>query len=367
MAEAGGTVPLIRFPAGTVKAQIGSILAAWGMPADLVAITAEAMLESDLAGIDSHGIAMLPLYETHQAAGHVTMTPEIRIVRDGPATGLVDGGGGMGHPPSRLAMTRAIDKARAYGVGIVAVRNSYHFGAAGVYAAMAAEQGLIGIALTPGLNPSVVPTRAAVAMFGTNPIACAAPARRNPPFLLDMATSTVAIGKLTLADFNAKPIPEGWALDGEGNPTRDPKVALKTRLLTPVGGTPAMSSHKGYGLAAMVEILSSFLPGGAWAPRRERRQAAGAKLYNVGHLFIAIDPAAFREPGAFEDDVDDMIDALRAARAVAPDQPVLVHGDPERAARADRLANGVPMPATLIARLADIAGRAGASFHLEVR
>jgi LDH2 family malate/lactate/ureidoglycolate dehydrogenase len=262
-----------------------------------------------------------------------------------------------------MAIDLAIDKARAHGLGAVAVRNSNHYGAAGIYALRAAERGLIGLAMTNVWKPSVVPTRSAEAMFGTNPIAFAAPAKRNPPFVLDMATSTVAIGKLTIAWLNDKPIPEGWAVDDHGRPIRAAAVALKHRLLTPLGGVPRMSSHKGYGLAAMVEILCAMLPGAFYAATRPARHPE-AHLYNIGHFFLAMDPAAFRPAGEFEDDLDDMVDALHRARPVDPAEPVLVPGDPEVAAKRERASEGIPVPERLAEQIRDIARAANAPFLL---
>jgi LDH2 family malate/lactate/ureidoglycolate dehydrogenase len=359
MAEAEGT----RFPAGTIEAQISAILAAWGMAEEHVAITTRIMLAADLRGIDSHGLAMLPLYEEHLRNGKITMRPQIRVVRESPVTALIDGGGGLGHVPSDLAMRTAIDKAKRAGLAAVGVRNSAHYGAAGIYALMAAQEGLIGLSTTAVWKPSVVPTFAAEPMFGTNPIAFAAPAGRYPPFVLDMATSTVAIGKLKIATFAGKPLPLGWVVDAEGKPVTDPHEALRIRSMTPLGGTPEMSSHKGYGLGAMVEILSTTLTGAAFAPLRQARDPDAAR-HDVGQFFMAIDPKAFRDEGEFEADLDEMIDALHAARRADPYQPVLVAGEPEERAVAERAAVGIPVPDTLRAIVAGIARRAGAAMLL---
>lgn len=352
------------FPAATIGRQLAAIFAAWGMPDAIARPTVAVMVETDLSGIDSHGIAMMPLYAQQRAEGQWVAAPDIRIVRESPVTALIDGGNGLGHAPSMRAIELAIAKAKASGLAAVGVRNSNHYGAAGIYALRAAEQGLIGVATTNVWKASVVPTRSRQAMFGTNPIAFAAPAGRNPPFVLDMATSTVAVGKLTVAKLNRKPIPEGWALDDTGRPTTDPVAALRHRLLSPLGGVPGMSSHKGYGLAAMVEILSAMLPGGFYAPTRETRHP-GARHYNVGHFFLALDPGAFRDPSEFRAEVDDMIDALHRAEPADRTLPVLVPGDPEHAARDVRRTDGIPVPDSLLAQIREIADMAGAPFVLE--
>jgi LDH2 family malate/lactate/ureidoglycolate dehydrogenase len=256
-------------------------------------------------------------------------------------------------------MQLAIVKAKLVGMGAAAVRASNHYGAAGAYAMMAAEQGLIGISTTAVHTPSVVPLWGADATFGTNPIAFAAPAGRNKPFLLDMATSTAAIGKLKLAQMAGKKVPEGWALNAAGRPITDPDEALKDRRLVALGGTRELGGHKGYGLAMMVEILSSTLPGAQFALLRTRRDP-DARHADVGHFFMAVDPAAFRAPGEFEAELDEMIDSLRATRPADPGRPVLVPGDPEHAERARRLEHGIPLPKNLRELLLGYAEAAGA-------
>jgi LDH2 family malate/lactate/ureidoglycolate dehydrogenase len=328
--------------------------------------TAALMVAADLRGIESHGVGMLELYAEYRAKGRLATAPTVRVVREGPATALIDGGGGLGHVPSARAMRLAIEKSRAAGVGAVAVRNSNHFGAAGVYALMAAEAGLIGVATSGVWNVAIVPTFGVDPMFGTNPIAFAAPAGRNPPFVLDMATSTAAIGKVKLAKMRGERIPEGWAVDADGAPVTDPDVALAQRRLTPLGGERVMGGHKGYGLAAMVEILSTVLSGAAYAPLRARRYP-DAERYNVGHFLMALDPGAFRGEGDFRADLDDMIDALRSSRPRDPAEPVLVAGDPERACEEERRRHGIPLPAPRVALLRRLAAEAGCEFVLQPR
>jgi LDH2 family malate/lactate/ureidoglycolate dehydrogenase len=344
--------------------QLRAIFAAWGMSDEHIDTTVKFMLWADLSGIDSHGAGMLQLYSRLREQGKLTFRPEIRVVRDNPATALVDGGGGLGHVPSALAMDLACDKAGTLGVGVAAVRNSHHYGAAGAYAEMASDRGLIGFAMTAVARPNVVPLFGADAMFGTNPIAFAAPAAKNPPFLLDMATSTAALGKLTIAARVGKPIPEGWAVDPEGRALTDPDEALVHRRLTPLGTSRPMGGHKGYGLAMMVEILCTTLAGAQFGALRERRDPDAAR-HDVGHFFLAIDPAAFREEGAFEADLDEMIDAVRATRPVDPAEPVQVAGDPEVRARAERWRTGIPLSARLAGELREIASASGAPCLLD--
>ena len=356
--------PTTRVPAERLRRQIGLVLDAWGMPADQARAVIDVMVETDLRGVDSHGISMLPLYDRLRREGKVVADPDVKVAREAPVTALVDAGHGLGHYPSVKAMSIAIEKAKASGMAAVGVFNSNHYGPAGYYALMAAAAGLIGMSFTNVWNSAVVPTRSRVPMFGTNPIAFAAPAGRNPPFCLDMATSTVAIGKIRVHQLNEKPIPAGWATDADGNPLTDAGAAFEARLLTPVGGLPEMSSHKGYGLGAMVEVLCAMLTGAWYAPIKAKT-APDDPMFNIGHFFMAIDPTAFRDPGDFERDLDGMLDALHAADPIDPDKPVLVHGDPERANHAERSRNGVPMPPALLAELAEVARLNNVPFVLD--
>jgi len=337
---------------------------AWGMKGEQVEITVRMLVAADLRGIDSHGAAILPLYDEFRRTGKLTLNPEIKVVQETPATALVDGGGGLGHFPSFKAMNLAVEKASALGVGSVAVRNSNHYGAAGVYALLAAERGFIGLSTSSVWRPTVVPTFGAEPMFGTNLIAFAAPIPGHHPFCLDMATSTVAIGKIKLAASRQKTIPPGWAVDELGHSLTNPDLVLEQGHLTPLGGTVQMSSHKGYGLAAMVEILSTILPGAFFATTRSRRHPE-AERYNIGHFFLALDPRAFRGAGEFEEDMEDLIGALRATRRADKLQPVLVPGEPEQASYAARIRHGIPVPGSLAEQLRGIAESSGAPYLLD--
>src|SRR5206468_2729813 len=159
---------------------------------------------------------------------------------------------------------------------------------------------------------AMVPTFGRAPKLSTNPISFAAPAGRHAPFVLDMATTTVAFGKLRIASRWGKPIPSGWALDDDGEPTTDPDVAMKHRLQTPLGGTRELGSHKGYGLAVMVDILSGILPGAVYGDLFQRTDRAQRKLQDTGHCFFAIDPARFRPLADFKRDMDDFFDSLKS-------------------------------------------------------
>ena len=347
-------------PAPLLRRQLVALFEAWGLTSEDAAITADVLTRADLMGIDSHGVTLIPLYDELIRSGKLAAGADIRVTRSFGATAVIDGGGGFGQVPSVRAMDLAIERARAFGIGAVGVRNSNHYGAAGVYAIRAAEAGLIGLSTTAVYKPSIVPTFGREPRLGTNPIAFAAPARNGKPFLLDMATSTIAIGKLKLAAREGKRLPEGWALDRNGRPQPDPDQALADRLMTPLGGSRAMGGHKGYGLAAMVEVLSTLVPGAAYAPLRP----ADAERFDVGHFHMAIHPDAFRDAGDFSDDMDAFMDCLRATRPADEGEPVRVPGDPEHDAFERRSRDGIPVPRSLMRAVEAIARGCGAPFLL---
>ena len=348
-------------PAETIGRQLEAVFEKWGMATENIRTTVDVMVATDLSGVDSHGLGMLPSYHDRRARGIVNDRPDIRIVREKPAVALIDADRSLGHPPSVKAMRLAVEKAKATGVAVVGVRNSNHFGAAGYYSRMAAEMGVVGMAMTNAPGPAMVPTFGRDAVLGTNPLAFAAPAKRNPPFALDMATTTVAVGKLNIARRLGKAIPAGWALNEAGQPETDGAAAYAARRLTPLGGDRERGSHKGYGLGMMVEILCAVL-NGAWRDGVDDAGRPQRTTHDVGHFFLAIDPAQVRADGEFEDDLDRMIDMLHATPPADPARPVLVAGDPEVATRAERLETGIPVAETLVEETRRVAEAAGAPF-----
>ena len=359
----------MRVSAKQIREQLVTVLRAWGMSEAHADTTAEMMLETDLRGVDSHGISMLPTYDREFRAGRLNMRPTFRVVREGPAFALVDADASLGHPVSAYAMNLAVDKCRTSGVAVVSVFNSHHFGAAGCYARIAADRGVIGMVTSGTRGVSLVPTFAAEPIMGTNPLAFAAPAGRNAPFQLDMATTTVAAGKVKVYKLNHKALPSGWVVDGEGRPVTDQEDAFHYVFdrpeggITPLGGSRDVGGHKGYGLAVMVHILGATLCGASFSPVRNKTQKP-SDPHNIGHFFMAIDPDAFRAEGEFERDLDQVIDTLHGARRADPAQPVLVAGDPEMMTRSERLEQGVPIPDDLRTQLSEVARSAGVAFVL---
>lgn len=345
-----------RFDPALWSEQARAILLAWGVEPSQAATIAETLTAADLMGIDSHGLNLFPLYEQLGTIGVVKHPAEITVIRDHAAVALIDGGSGLGHPPTMLAVEMAAERAAKFGVSVISIRNSQHYGAAGIYVRRLAEQGLIGISTTSVWRGAIVPTGGREAMLGTNPLAFAAPVAGKRPFLLDMATSTAAIGKLRLADQAGKEMPADWALTPEGTPERDPARALLAPLLTPLGG------HKGYGLAVMMEILASTLSGATATPLRRGENPPR----DVGQMVMALDPALIGgDLAAFKSDLARMAESLRATAPVNAEKPVMVAGDPEYAMEDERRARGIPLPPALEQQIREIAARARAAFLLE--
>lgn len=360
-----------RVPAETVRRQIESVLRAWGMPAGPAGTAAHVMVETDLRGVDSHGINTLRQYDETFRRGALNVTATSRVLRQSAATALIDAGDGLGHPVSVEAMELAIDKARAHDVGVVCVVNSHHFGAAGYYAEMAAKADLIGMVTTSTRGITMVPTRGTQPVLGTNPFAFAAPAGEHAPLVLDFATTVAAVNKIRVYALRGQPLPDGWVSDGGGNTITDAEDALAIFAertaggLHPVGGTGvALGGHKGYGLALFSHILGGALTGGSFSPVRVKNQGPGDPD-QLGHFFMALNPVAFRPFEDYQADVDEVIDTLKAVAPADPAEPVLVAGEPEQQTRADRLANGIPLHGNLRAHIQRIAEAAGVPYLLD--
>ena len=214
----------------THRKQLELILRSWGMEEATAVATAEIMSWADLHGIDTHGISMVPVYDQRRRDGKIDMRANPTVAKETPVSALVDGGGGLGHANARRAMELAIEKAKTVGIGVAVVRNSAHFGACGFYALMAVEAGLIGMVATSASGIQVAPTHGAQAKLGTDPIAFGAPGKPGEPFLLDMATTTVAAGKIRNKANENLPAPPGWLVTSEGKPSTDPREVEQGRL-----------------------------------------------------------------------------------------------------------------------------------------
>ena len=349
----------------THRGQIAAILEAWGMPASSSQTTADVIAWADFRGVSSHGISKLPGYDAWRRDGRVDLKAEPIIVQETPVSALVDGGGGLGYVPGQFAMQTAVAKAGQVGLALVSVRNSAHFGACGYYTEIAIRAGLIGMVMTGTAVRSVAPTGGAEPRLGTEPISFGAPALGDDYFLLDMATTTVAQGKIRNLFVEKMPCPPGWILDAEGQPSTEPGDLFNgDGFLTSLGGSRDRGSYKGYGLAVMVNILSACLSGSSLVTDPLHAKRPG-QPNNIGHFFLAVDPGLFREKDDFRKDVSTLLDALRSTRPIDDDEPVWVAGDRERSALAKRLSSGIELPNNLIAEIRSLARDAGAPWLLE--
>ncbi len=330
-----------------------------GVPAGDAEIAANVLVASDLRGVDTHGVIRFnphAWYVKWLRDGVMTAKPNIRVIKENASTALLDADNGMGFVAGHRAMELAIKKARESGVGIVTVRNSRHYGMSAYYSMLALPHDMIGIAMT-NASRQVVPTFGREARFGTNPISFAIPAQHEQAFVLDMATTTAAAGKLELAIRLGKPVPTGWALNEKAEPTTDPKVAQQARRLLPLGGSRESGSHKGYGLGILVEILCGVLTGTLTAlnPNQEPR----------GHFFGAIDPSAFRPAAEFKADMDRLIRELKSTPPVEGESRVYVAGEIEFETAEERSERGIPLHSSVLNGLRDVAAQLGVPYDLE--
>lgn len=318
-----------------------------GCPKDEAALAAKVLVSADLRGIDSHGIARLIGYIRLFDKERINPSPTVKIEHETPSTGVVNGDEGLGLVVGPQAMKLAIAKAKQVGSGWVAVKNSNHFGIAGFHAMMALEEDCIGFAMT-NASPLVSPTFANDRLLGTNPIACAIPAGQELPFVLDMATTTAANGKLEVLQRKGDHAPSGWIQSKEGQPSTDPGDVKAGGSLLPLGGDREHGSHKGYGLGAMVDILSAVLSGanyGPWVPPfvaflDPPNDPVGQ---GIGHFFGAIRVDGFRPVQEFKDHMDNWLKRFRSAKTVPGQERVLIPGDPEREMEAHRREHGIEL------------------------
>ncbi len=324
-----------------------------GMPAADAVTGAEVLLDADLAGVESHGIAHLPWHPGYAPGlkrGVINPNPVVKVLRESPVTAAWDGDAGLGVLIAKRAMEATIAKAEAAGVGMIAVKNGRHFGAAGYYARMAADRDMVGMAMC-NVPPIAVASGSLDRAYGTNPIAMSAPVEGGHHFMIDAATTAVAGGKLEIAVRQGKRIPPGWAVEPDGTDSDDPEILRRGGALLPLGSHVATSNHKGYGLGLMVDILTGVLPG--------MGSALFADRIEQGWWFGAWRIDAFRDVGEFKADMRRMAEHLRTLRPIDGVARVQVPGDPEARAREDRLANGIPLDEETITQLKALAEELG--------
>jgi (2R)-3-sulfolactate dehydrogenase (NADP+) len=333
-----------RISAPELEGLVESALRASGATPDMAAATARALIQAELEGIASHGASRVPQYCGHLRNGRATGSAVPTVSRGSRAACVVDAGGGLAFHALEVAGAEAIRRAKEFGVAFVAIANSNHFGVAAHHAEPLARAGLVGLAM--GNSPAAMPAWGGKrALFGTNPIAAAFPRRDADPLSIDLSLSAVARGKIMVAARDGKPIPEGWAVDKEGRPTRDAKAALEGSML-PAGGV------KGAMLALVVELLACALSGAAFGFESDSFFSEQGKATRIGQGFLAIDPGAL----AGREEFLERVEALVAAMLEDPE--VRLPGARRLAQREKARQNGVTVPDDLLSRIRALAGEA---------
>ena len=310
-------------------------------------IIADVFLAAELRDHASHGMIRIKDYYELWKAGRINVRPEIKVVHESPSTAVVDGDMAIGMIPAKRSMEIAIEKAGTAGTGWVATRNSNHFGIAGYYAMMALKHDMIGICLT-NANPLVAPTFSISRMMGTNPIAVAIPALKQPPFVADFATTPIARGKLAVAEKKGEKVPTGFVQDKTGKPSDDPSILKSGGSMLTLGGDRVHGSHKGYCLSAIVDIFSAVFSGAnfgpfvppsvAYLPLLDRKVGEG-----TGHFFGAMRTDAFQPANEFRSKMDQWIETFRSSKPAEGQERVLIPGDPEREAEERIMKEGIKL------------------------
>ena len=342
------------------------VFEAIGCPPEHAELATKVLVNADVRGVDSHGVARLSGYVRLKEAGRINPQPDIRINYETPSTAVVDGDAGLGLVVAPFAMEVAIRKAVNCGTGWVSVKNSNHFGIAGYHAMMALQHDMIGMAMT-NASALVAPTFGAERMLGTNPIAVAIPAGEQPPFVADFATTTASNGKLEILQRKGDATPAGWVQDQDGGPTTDAHILKQGGAMLPLGSDRTHGSHKGYALGSIVDIFSAVLSGasyGPWAPPFPAYVAMPENMpgQGLGHFFGAMRVDAFRPAEEFKQHMDHWIGRFRETKPADEGQKVLIPGDPERETEQLRMKEGIPVHASVVKDLQELGDKLGIAF-----
>jgi len=335
-------------PFEVIEKFMAIILTKAGIPNEDSKIVVDVLLQADKLGFDSHGVNRLkPIYLDRIAEGILNPETTFEVIKEGPTTAVIDGHNGMGHVIAYKSMKLAIEKAKKFGMAMVTVRNSTHYGFAGYYALMATKENMIGITGT-NARPSVAPTFGVENMLGTNPLTFGIPSDESFPFLLDCATSITQRGKVELYAREGKEMPKGWVIDETGQGKTNSTEALEdfikgTAALTPLGGVgEETAGYKGYGYATVVEILSAALQQGAFMKMLMGVKDGKKAPYPIGHFFIVIDINAFTDPDNFKKTTGDILRELRASKKMPGQSRIFTAGEKEHDTWLSRKDKGVP-------------------------
>jgi len=340
---------LQRYPAAAVEHFLGACFSALGVPEADAGRVAGLMVKADLYGYDTHGTFRLRQYVNRLRDGGTNPRAEVKIVKESTSTAVVDGDNGLGHLPMLFATEVAMAKAKDHGIGWVGVRNGNHAGPASIYVNLPVEQDMIGLYAAVGSANHVPPFGGSELLLGTNPMAIAVPAGKSAPFVLDMATTVAAAGKIKALAQRGEMMPEGWMVGRDGKPLTDPARQAEG-LLLPIGGA------KGYGLAMAIGLLAGSLNGAAFGKDVVEFTKDTKTPTNTGQFIAAISVAAFADVGAFKATVDAVFKDMRDSEPLPGHDPVRIPGDQRGAIFEDRNTNGIPLHPNLVKTLRDIAG-----------
>lgn len=317
-----------RVKAEDLKQMVIDVIQCYGVSAEHANIVGDVLVAADLRGVESHGVSRLnSYYVSRLKQGRTNPRPDMKIVREFGTTFVLDCDNGLGHPAGHMAMNKCIELAKQHGLAMGGIRNSNHYGIAGYYSMMALEEDMIGFSICNTV-PYVMPTYSRKRLLGTNPISVAVPAKNREPFVLDMATSVVPMGKIQMQNRKGLPIRPEWGADDQGVATTDPAKVIGGGGLFPLGGPAETAGYKGYGLAAAVDIFSGLLTGSTFL------SAVLATLDNpdpcmIGHLMAAIKVDAFMDRDEFTEKMDQFIDELKNAPLAAGCEEIFVAGEKE--------------------------------------
>jgi len=335
---------------GPLAAFVSAVYERAGVPAEDASLLADTLVQADLWGHQSHGVLRTGWYLARLDSGAMNRVTKPRFVTDAGAVAVIDGADGVGQVVARFAAREAIRRAKAHGVGAVAVRDSNHFGTCMYYTRMAAEQGCVMMLTTNG-GPAIAPWGGRQKIIGTNPWSVAAPAGRHPPYLMDMANTGVARGKIYLARQRREKIPAGWALDAEGEPTTDPQEAIDGIILP-------MAGHKGYAIALTVDMLSGVLSGSAFLSAVNGPYKTDLKS-GAGHFFTAWDIAAFQPLAEFNTRMESWVSEIKSVPRAKGVDEIFYPGEMEAASDRRQREHGIDLPQDTVADLQRIGGETG--------
>ena len=361
--------PYVRVTASSLKRLVMDIFTTLGVKESDAEIVADVLVTADLMGISSHGVQRVERYVNGIECGAVNTNPDMRLIVDYGAVGVLDADNGLGQVAALRAILHAVEKARVFGVGVVLVRRSHHYGIAGYYALKAVEHGMIGVSMTN--SEALVAYIGTVERYlGTNPIAFAAPRKQPPPLLYDGALSVIPIGKIELYSKIGKEIPAGWVISNRGEVMQGDagKIyeAIKRReaAILPLGGyLEDFGGHKGSGLSLIVEVLCGVLSGAAWGCHVGYTTVKNA---NVGHILVALDISKFMSLEEFQERLEQMIAEIRSLKKSPWTSNVWIPGEKAWLTMQKRLKIGIPLHLNILENLKNIASRVGVRFDLEI-